>query len=145
MYYLSAFNRVLFKSCYCQVLFSSFEKSFRYYEKHCQFHLYIFLKKNSHVNKCDVIKNEHIFPSKICHLQYGHRFLFRREMGEHQTVQGGTSKNEESFGKSFSFPFSVKCFDKNFKCFLSCTLPFLNVLKFEKAKQIKRDIFHYFL
>ena len=39
-------------------------------------------------------------------------------------------KNEESFGKSFSFPFSAKCFERNFKCFLSCTLPFLNVLKF---------------
>ena len=24
--------------------------------------------------------------------------------------------NEESFGESFSFPFSAKCFNKNFKC-----------------------------
>ena len=27
-------------------------------------------------------------------------------------------KNEESLGKSFSFPFSAKCFDRNFKFLL---------------------------
>ena len=53
-------------------------------------------------------------------------------------------KIKESFGKSFSIPFSVKCCDKNFKYFWFCTLPFLNVLKFEDSKQIKRYIFHYF-
>ena len=42
-------------------------------------------------------------------------------------------KNEESFGKSFYFSFSRKYFDRNFKCFLSCTLLFLNVMKFENA------------
>ena len=44
----------------------------------------------------------------------------------------GTSKNKKSFWKSFSFPFSAKCFDGNF--FLSCTLPFRNVVKFEDLK-----------
>ena len=29
----------------------------------------------------DVMKNGHTFPSKICHFQYDHRFLFSREMG----------------------------------------------------------------
>ena len=28
----------------------------------------------------DVIKNGHIFPSKVCHFQYNHRFLFGRAM-----------------------------------------------------------------
>ena len=59
---------------------------------------------------------------------------FLVEKWEHQSVK-------ESFGKSFSFPFSVKCFDRNFKCFLYCTLPFFNVVKFEDSKHIKRYIF----
>ena len=33
MYYLSAYNRGLFKSYYCYVLFLQFDKSFRPYEK----------------------------------------------------------------------------------------------------------------
>ena len=53
-------------------------------------------------------------------------------------------ENKSLFSKSFSFPFSVKCFDRNFKCFLSCTLPFLNALKFEDSKHIKIYIFYYF-
>ena len=28
----------------------------------------------------EVIKNGQIFPSKVCHFQYDHRFLFSREM-----------------------------------------------------------------
>ena len=28
-----------------------------------------------------VTKNGQIFPSKVCHFQYDHRFLFSREMG----------------------------------------------------------------
>ena len=31
----------------------------------------------------DVIKNDQIFPSKVCHVQYDHRFLFDRKTGEH--------------------------------------------------------------
>ena len=53
----------------------------------------------------------------------------------------GTSKNKKSFWKSFSFPFSAKCFDGNFECFLSCTLPFCSVVKFEDLNHC----FHYFL
>ena len=29
----------------------------------------------------DVMKNDQIFPSKVCHFQYDHRFPFSREMG----------------------------------------------------------------
>ena len=50
-------------------------------------------------------------------------------------------KNEESFGESFSFPFSAKCFQESLKYFLqiflnilSCTLPFLNFVKFRRLK-----------
>ena len=38
----------------------------------------------------DVIKNGHIFPSKVCHFQCDHRFLFGRAM-ENQSMQEGTS------------------------------------------------------
>ena len=47
--------------------------------------------------------------------------------------------------KSFSFLFSAKCFDRNIKCFLSCTFSFLNVIKFEDSKHNERYIYHYFL
>ena len=56
----------------------------------------------------DVMKNGHIFSSGVSHFQYDHRFLFSRESIK-------LLINKESFGKSFSFPFSAKCFDRNFK------------------------------
>ena len=59
--------------------------------------------------------------------------------------QRGSSKNEESFGKSFSFPFSAKCFDRNIKYFLSWTFSFLDAMKFETLKQIEIYILNYFL
>ena len=85
----------------------------------------------------DVMKNGQIFPSKVYHFQYDHRFLFSRERGTlkrarryvcknllnmdcQNSIRFGIFKlliNEESFGKSFSFPFSAKYFDRNFKCF----------------------------
>ena len=34
-----------------------------------------------------VTKNGQIFPSKVCHFQYGHRFLFSREMGNIRTCK----------------------------------------------------------
>ena len=49
--------------------------------------------------------------------------------------------NEESFGRSFSFSFPARYFDRNLKClfeklanFLYCTLPFLNVMKVRRFK-----------
>ena len=50
MYYLSAYNRGLFKSYNCYVLFLAFKKSFKYYENF-KFYLYIFLKKKFLANK----------------------------------------------------------------------------------------------
>ena len=83
MYYLSACNRGLVKSYYCYVLFLPFDISFKYYEKYFQFHLYIFLRKKFLVDKCkkqmcykeislyfsDIMKNGHMFPSKVCQFQ----------------------------------------------------------------------------
>ena len=51
MYHLSACDTGLFKRYYWYVSFLPSENSFRCYEKYCQFHLYIFLKKNSLVKK----------------------------------------------------------------------------------------------
>ena len=145
---------------------------------------YIFLKKISLLTNIrnkgvirkinlfffDVMKNDHIFPWRVCHFQlslchFNHKdYLLVEKWGtlEHArrcpcknllNVDCQDSicftffklfKNEHSFGKSFSFPFSEKCFDRDFKCFLSCTLPFLNIIKFEDSKDMKRHIFHYF-
>ena len=49
-------------------------------------------------------------------------------------------KNEESFWKNFSFSFSAKCFDRNFKCFCSCILPFLNAMRFDDSNRFKRHL-----
>ena len=121
----------------------------------------VFRKINVHFFK--VMKNDEIFPSKVCHFQYDDRFLFSREMENIRRryvwkdllnfdCQNSICfaffrlfKNDESFGKSFSYPFSAKCFHRNFKCFLFCTFQFLNVAKFEDSKHIKRYIFHYCL
>ena len=35
----------------------------------------------------DVMKNDHIFPSKVWHFQYDHRFLFSREMRNIRTYK----------------------------------------------------------
>ena len=33
------------------------------------------------MNQCfDDIENDQIFPSKVCHVHYGHRFLFGRKI-----------------------------------------------------------------
>ena len=34
-----------------------------------------------------VTNNGQIFPSKVCHFQYDHRFLFSREMGNIRTCK----------------------------------------------------------
>ena len=83
-------NGGLFKSYYCYVLILPFEKYFKYYEKCFYFHFYILLRKISLLttvrNKCvimkvnlyflDIMKNDKIFSSKVCHFQFDHRFLF---------------------------------------------------------------------
>ena len=35
----------------------------------------------------DVTKNGQIFPSKVCHFQYDHRFLSSRQMGNIRTCK----------------------------------------------------------
>ena len=43
-----------------------------------------------HENKSlifDVMKNGKNFPSKVCHFQYDHRFLFSREMSKIRTCK----------------------------------------------------------
>ena len=100
-------------------------------------------------------RNGQIFPAIVYHFQYDHRFFFGREMGKLEYARGCLYRNlsivrkafvlaffkllenKESFGKSFAFPFSAKCFDRNFNVllnFLSCTLPFLNAMKFRRFK-----------
>ena len=110
----------------------------------------------------DVMKNGLIFPSKVCHFQCDHRFLFSREKGNIRACKQvrlqnllnldcqdsicfaffKLFKNEESLRKSFSFPFSAKCFERNLNVSYP-VLPFLNVMKFKDSKHIKRYIFHY--
>ena len=61
--------------------------------------------------------------------------------------------NKESFGKSFSFSFAAKYFDRNFKYFFEKLSNFLYIVlchfliswRLEDSKHIKRYIFHYFL
>ena len=136
MYYLSAFNRGLFNSYYCYGLFLPFEETFKCYKKF--FYLYIFLNKiflSTNVrNICvkrkinpyyfDVMKNDQIFSSKVCHIQYGNRFLFRREIEKFGRIQIARIifplaffkllKMENYWGESFSFPFPANCFNRNF-------------------------------
>ena len=33
----------------------------------------------------DVMKKSQIFPSKVCHIQYDHKLLLSREMGNNRT------------------------------------------------------------
>ena len=89
-------------------------------------------KENKSLFFFDVINNRQIFPSKVCHFQYDHRFILVEKTGtckEHlckcilnldcqNSIPFGIFKllkNEESFGKNFSFSFSAKCFDRNLK------------------------------
>ena len=119
MYYLSSWNRGLLKSYFCHVLFLPLEKSFKYYERYFSFHLYIFLKKKFLVknirNKCfvrkinlcffDVMKNGQIFPSKVCHFQYDHRWHFSRKKGNIRTCKEARLKKLIKFRLSGLYSF----------------------------------------
>ena len=61
------------------------------------------------------MKNSQIFPSKVSHFYYHYRFRFSREISQVSIRLGifKLLKNKKSFGKSFSFPFSAKYFDRN--------------------------------
>ena len=73
----------------------------------------------------DVVKNGQIFPSKDFNsiifttitekwgtLEYTSRYVCKK------IRFNSCLKNQESFGNSFSFPFSAKRFDRNFKSLL---------------------------
>ena len=95
MYYSSACNRDLFIKVTIAVLFLPFEKSFKYYEIYFySIFKNILKKKNSLLanirNKCvvrkinlyffDVIKNDQIVPSKVCHFEYDYIIFFSRKL-----------------------------------------------------------------
>ena len=115
MYHLSACNTGLFKRYYWYVSFLPSEKSFRCYERYCQFHLYIFLKKiplltnirikyvirKINLSFSDVMKNSQIFPSKVCHFQYDQRFLFSKEMGNIRAYKEVRLKMNNNLGRVF--------------------------------------------
>ena len=95
------------------------------------------------LNFFEIMKNGRVFPSKVCHFQYDNRLLFSREMGIIRSCKEfrlqkmlivrivfvlaffRLLKIEESFGKSFSFSFSAKCFNRNFKYLFQKLLKFL--------------------
>ena len=81
-------------------------------------------------------KNGQIFSSKVCHFQYitdsflvekwgtlerARRYIWKNlvDLDCQDSIRFGIFKLliiEKSQGKSFSFPFSAKCFDRNFRC-----------------------------
>ena len=53
----------------------------------------------------DVMKNGHIFPSKVCHFQYDHGFLFSRETVNIREYKEVRLKKKWSHFSSFHVPF----------------------------------------
>ena len=91
MYYLPVFNRGLFNRYYCYGLFLPFKKTFKCYEQCFIIQSLHVLEKSLLVNEykkqmCqnsylfDVMKDDFMFSSKVCHFQYDNRFLFSREI-----------------------------------------------------------------
>ena len=168
MYYLSAFNRGLFKSYDCCFIFAIWNILLMLWKIFSIPSLYILEKiflVNKYNKQASYKEKKYLFFWRHVIWPY---FSLKSFIPSQGILESATRyvckellnldcqdsicfaffklfKNEESFGKSFYFPFSRKRFDRNFKCFLSCTLLFLNVMKFENAKRIKRYIFHYFL
>ena len=98
MYYLPACNRGLFKSCYCYVLFFPFKKFSKFYEKYSWFQNSVLTNIRKKSLFFEVMKNGQIFPSKVNHFQYDHRFLFSREMENIRTCKEIRLKNFFKFG-----------------------------------------------
>ena len=46
------------------------------------------------------LKNSHIFPSKVCHFQYDHGFLFSREKGNIGEYKVGRLKMKNHLGRA---------------------------------------------
>ena len=58
----------------------------------------------------DVMKNGHSFPSKVCHFQYDHRFLFSREMGNIREYKVVRLKMKNHLGRAFPSLFRQNVF-----------------------------------
>ena len=79
-------------------------------------------EKNFLVNKCkkqrcytenkplffDVMKNDHIFLSKVCHFQHDHRFRFSRAIGNIRACKEVRLKMIRIIWEEFSFSVSAK-------------------------------------
>ena len=93
-------------------------------------------KKNKYLI-FDIMRNDQIFPSKACHFHMITDSFLGEKLGTSERTRRYVGKNllnldcqdsirfamfqaaykwGKSFGKSFSFPFSAKCFDRNLKC-----------------------------
>ena len=93
----------------------------------------------------DVVKNGLIFSSKVCHFQYGHRFLFSKETRNIRAYKDVPFKMRNHLGRVFPCYFLQNVSIETSYVSYLVLLPFLNVIKFEDSKHIKRYIFHYFL
>ena len=49
----------------------------------------------------NVMKNDHIFPSKVCHFQYDHGLLFSRETGNIREYKEVSLKIKNHLGRAF--------------------------------------------
>ena len=49
----------------------------------------------------DLRKNSYIFPLKVCHFQYDHRFFFSREMGNNRAYKKVLLKRKNHLGRVF--------------------------------------------
>ena len=58
----------------------------------------------------DVMKNGHIFPSKVCHFQYDHGFLFSRETGNIREYKEVRLKMKNHLGRAFPSHFRQNVF-----------------------------------
>ena len=58
----------------------------------------------------DVMKSGHIFPSKICHFQYDHVFLFSRENGNIREYKEVRLKMKNHLGRAFPSHFRQNVF-----------------------------------
>ena len=117
LYYLCACNRDLLKSYYSYVLFCH-SKSRSNIMKNVFDSISIYFSKRFHLNKYKrlmcyqenkslnlYMKTGQIFPSKVCHFQFDHRFFFSREMGNIRTYQKIRPQKLIKFGLSGQYSF----------------------------------------
>ena len=71
---------------------------------------------------CDVVKKYHIFPSKVCNFQYGHRFFFSKETRNIRAYKKVRLKMRNHLGRVFP------CF------FLQIYFPLLSLIITNRAE-----------